>query len=111
MKPVSITADKKRAHIAIRWDDGATVHYPFTFLSAACPCATCNEERNDTNPLKILKPKSDILAAITPVGSYAVNLVWQGGCRNGIYTWEMFEDLRKKHPEWTTWASIAPPKT
>ena len=102
MNPAAITADKKRALLAIRWDDGVTFNYPFPYLSAACPCATCNEERNDPNPLKFIKAKSDRLGSIVPVGSYAVNLIWDGGCKNGIYTWEMFERLRKEHPEWVS---------
>ena len=100
MNPTAITADKKRHTLTIRWDNGVSVQYPFGYLSAACPCASCNEERNDPNPLKLIKPKSSVLGAIVPVGSYAVNLIWEGGCHNGIYSWAMFESLRAQHPEW-----------
>ena len=28
------------------------------------------------------------LLSIEPVGSYALSIVWKGGCRFGIFTWE-----------------------
>lgn len=93
MRPTAITADRNRAILTINWDDGSTVDYPFTLLSDACPCATCNEERNDPNPLKIIRPRSYELESINPVGSYAINITWKGGCRYGIYSWDYLASL------------------
>lgn len=97
MRPTGITADKTRAVLTITWDDGHTSVLPFKLLSDACPCATCNEERNDPNPLKIIRPKSYELEAINPVGSYAISIVWKGGCRYGIYSWDYLRQLDSLH--------------
>ncbi|MCL5997723.1 MAG: DUF971 domain-containing protein [Chloroflexi bacterium] len=106
MRPTGITADRHRAVLAITWNDGHCTNFPFVELSAACPCANCNDEREKLraqglDPRKDFKPKSSLLQAIEPVGSYAVNIVWQNGCRFGIYTWDLLLDLERQHPEWS----------
>lgn len=93
MRPTGITADRTRAILTVIWDDGRAVEYPFKLLSDLCPCATCNEERNNPNPLKIIRPKSSELEAINAVGSYAINIMWKGGCRYGIYSWDFLEQI------------------
>ncbi|MDW8395070.1 MAG: DUF971 domain-containing protein [Anaerolineae bacterium] len=93
MRPTGIIADRTKATLTITWDDGQTSVIPFKVLSDMCPCATCNEERNNPDPLKIVRPRSYELEAINPVGNYAVNLMWRGGCRYGIYSWEYLREL------------------
>ena len=95
MRPTGITADKTRAVLIVNWDDGHTAEYPFKLLSDLCPCATCNDERNNPDPLKIIRPKSSVLEAINPVGNYAINIMWKGGCRFGIYSWDYLTALEK----------------
>jgi DUF971 family protein len=101
MQPTSITADRTNALLIITWDDGETSELPFKLLSDLCPCATCNEERNNPDPLKILRPRSYELETIVPVGNYAINIAWKGGCRFGIYSWEYLRkmtDLLRGNP-------------
>jgi DUF971 family protein len=95
MRPIAITADKKQKQLLITWNDAAATVTPIAFglLSAMCPCELCTMERNDPNPLKIVRPHSDELEAITPVGNYAINIAWKDGCRFGIYTWERLSQL------------------
>ena len=93
MRPTQITADKTKAILTITWDDGEISELPFALLSDLCPCAACNEERNNPDPLKIIRPRSHELEAINPVGSYAINIMWKGGCRFGIYSWEYLREI------------------
>lgn len=93
MRPTSITADRTKSILTITWDDGETSDLPFKLLSDMCPCATCNEERNNPDPLKIIRPRSYELEAINPVGNYAINIMWKGGCRFGIYSWEYLREM------------------
>ena len=88
MRPTGIIADKTHKLLKLTWDDGRANEVSFKLLSDLCPCELCTMERNDPNPLKILRPHSDELEAITAVGSYGISIVWRGGCRYGIYTWE-----------------------
>ncbi len=93
MNPKSINADRAAATLTVTWMDGSVSVLPFRLLSDLCPCELCDHERKDDNPLKILRPRSYELAAINPVGSYAVNIVWEGGCHYGIYSWDYLRRL------------------
>ena len=91
--------------MTVTWDDGHTTDFPFYDLAKACPCASCNEAREGLtakglDPAVAFSPQSSELAAIEAVGAYAINIVWKGGCRFGIYTWELLLDLEKQHPQW-----------
>ncbi|MDW8352290.1 MAG: DUF971 domain-containing protein [Anaerolineae bacterium] len=93
MRPTGIVADKAKAILTIAWDDGEVSQLPFKVLSDMCPCATCAAERNNPDPLKIIRPRSYELEAINPVGNYAINIMWKGGCRFGIYSWEYLREI------------------
>ncbi len=105
MRPTAITADRHRAVLTVTWSDGHNTAFPFYNLSAACPCASCNSDRDKLSaqgldPVTDFKPKSSLLQAIEPVGTYAINIIWKDGCRYGIYTWELLLNLEEEHPEW-----------
>jgi DUF971 family protein len=91
--PTSITADRTRGILTITWDDGKASELSFKLLSDMCPCAVCNAERNNPDPLKVIQARSYELEAIHPVGGYAINIVWKGGCRYGIYSWDYLRQL------------------
>jgi len=93
MHPTSITADRARGILTVTWDDGKVSELPFKLLSDMCPCAVCNAERNNPDPLKVIHARSYELEAIHPVGGYAINIVWKGGCRYGIYSWDYLRQL------------------
>jgi DUF971 family protein len=93
VNPKSINADRAAAVLTVTWMDGSANVLPFKLLSDMCPCELCDHERKDDNPLKILRPRSYELEAINPVGSYAVNIIWKGGCRYGIYSYTYLHQL------------------
>jgi DUF971 family protein len=93
MKPTNIAADRASAQLTIVWDEGHVTTLPFTLLSDACPCELCETERRNDDPLKILRAHSYALEAINPVGNYAINIMWKGGCHYGIYSWDYLQKL------------------
>jgi DUF971 family protein len=105
VRPTNISADRQSAILSVAWNDGHRTNYPLLALSAACPCAQCNDERQKLktaglDPAEHYKPKSSYLEHIEPVGSYAINIVWKDGCRYGIYTWDLLLEMETQHPEW-----------
>lgn len=98
MRPTGITADRTQATLTVTWDTAAPSVLSFKVLSDMCPCELCETERTNTDPLKILRPRSSELEAINAVGSYAVNIVWKGGCHYGIYSWEYLSQLGRRFP-------------
>jgi DUF971 family protein len=76
--------------LLIEWLDGHQSRFPFDALRAACPCATCRDEREKRGPLRVASPKTPDatrLARIEKVGRYAIGIVWADGHSTGIYSW------------------------
>jgi len=85
--------------VEIDWKDGHKSVWNFAWLRWACPCATCNEERQHTGrAIGVPKPKPGGLLVmyeapprpveVTPVGKYAIKFKWNDGHESGIYSWE-----------------------
>ena len=101
----AVTPAKVRVHktegtgVEIDWKDGHHSAWNFLWLRNACPCATCNEEREQTGRKPgEPKPKPQALlmmyepparpVEVTPVGRYALRFKWTDGHESGIYSWE-----------------------
>ena len=100
--PTDIQVDIKQSQVRITWADGYHSSYPLAYLRKICPCAVCNEQRRNTDPLRVLRP--DQAAArgelqpdrpVELIGNYALQFFWIDGHDTGIYT---FEFLRQKNP-------------
>lgn len=85
--------------LEIDWADGHKSAWSFAWLRDACPCATCNDERNQQGRKPgQSKPKSAALlpmytppprpASAHPVGRYALQFNWLDGHTSGIYSWD-----------------------
>jgi len=85
--------------LEIDWVDGHRSAWSFAWLRDACPCATCNEERNQQGRKPgQSKPKAAALlpmysppprpASAHPVGRYALQFNWLDGHSGGIYSWD-----------------------
>ena len=90
--------------VAIDWADGQRSEWTFPYLRDACPCATCNEEREQTGRAAgVPKPKKKEMFAmfeaparptgVVPVGRYALQFTWNDGHTSGIYSWEYLRRL------------------
>lgn len=81
--------------LAIAWADGHESYLPIESLRKSCPCATCRAESENEareGPLRVLRGKSggaSRIARISPVGTYAIQIVWADGHDSGLYTYEM----------------------
>jgi DUF971 family protein len=81
--------------LSISWDNGEkTICYTKT-LRQHCPCAVCQDERKNRNPLKVLKSDQQHIELVNwePVGNYALRLDWSDGHDTGIYTFEFLRQL------------------
>jgi len=102
---IAVTPTKVRVLLSegkgleIDWSDGHQSRWSFAWLRDACPCATCNEERNATGrKLGEAKPQpTSLLPMFTPpvkpksahaVGRYALQFNWDDGHTAGIYSWD-----------------------
>ena len=88
----------------IEWRDGAVSKWTFAWLRAACPCATCHEERDaEGRAAGVAKAKPAILlpmyeapprpTAVQPVGKYALRFVWNDGHEAGLFSWDYLRNV------------------
>jgi len=85
--------------VAIEWKDGHTSAWNFAWLRWACPCATCNEERQQTGrAIGVPKPKPGgplVMyeapprpVEVTPVGKYSIRFKWNDWHESGNNSWD-----------------------
>ncbi len=99
-KPSNIEVDIKDREVRITWGDGYHSAYTFDELRKYCPCAVCNEQRSNEDPLRVLKADQivtraelDLNSPAEMVGNYALQFFWADGHRTGIYSFEYLRQL------------------
>jgi len=85
--PVELVVRRGPRRLDVVFDDGRRFEIPAGLLRVMTPAA---DERGHGGPA--LKPlpldKSDVgIAAVTPVGRYAVRIAFDDGHDTGLYTW------------------------
>ena len=89
--------------LEIEWSDGHRSAWNFAWLRNGCPCATCNEEREQQGrkPGQPKQKSAELLPMYAPpakpksaqaVGRYAIQFNWLDGHNSGIYS---FDFLRR----------------
>ncbi len=90
--------------VDIEWKDGHLSSYTFPYLRDACPCALCQEEREQTGrkpgeppeakpgELPMFKPAARPESA-EGVGKYAIKFKWNDGHELGIYSWQWLRQI------------------
>jgi DUF971 family protein len=89
--PETIENHAARGELALRWPDGRMATLTHAQLRAACPCSACRAQRRAG--VEVEADDAVRLAAIEPVGAYALNLAFSDGHRRGIYPYEMLAAL------------------
>jgi DUF971 family protein len=100
IKPVKVKVDQSGGTgVVIEWADGHRSAWDFGWLRAACPCATCHEEREkDGREVGVAKARAASLLpmyeaparpkTVAKVGNYAVRFTWSDGHEAGLYSWD-----------------------
>ena len=85
--------DEAKTVLVAEWRDGHVSAYPLAYLRGWCPCAECQGHSGKHRFVPpVAEPK---LAAIVPVGAYAIQLGWSDGHGTGIHP---FAALREACP-------------
>lgn len=83
--------------LRVRFSDDVEQRFPVAFLRGFCPCARC--QGHGAGPptwTPWTSPRATEVVDVTPVGTYAMCIVWGDGHDTGIYS---FEALRRMAPE------------
>ena len=83
--------------LRVRFDDGRSFDYPTVHLRGYCPCARC--QGHGGGPPKWIPVTSWRMATVdnvTPVGTYAMCIVWGDGHDTGIHTFASLLELGER---------------
>ena len=89
--PDTIENEAALGVLVLRWPDGTVTPFTHAQLRTACPCSECRAARRAGRTVEAAPGVR--LAAIEPVGAYALNLVFDDGHRRGIYPFVFLAEL------------------
>jgi DUF971 family protein len=102
-RPTEIQLHQASRVLDVAFDDGRTFELPCEYLRVHSPSAEVRGHGPGQEVLQVGKKEVGI-AAIEPVGMYAVKLVFTDGHDTGIYSWDYLYELGEKYPEnWKTY--------
>jgi DUF971 family protein len=97
--PSNIRAMQSDEILEVIWPDGQLDRFPYRFLRSECPCASCRDEWTGERIIREESIQPGLkLAGMEPVGTYAVQLVWNDGHSSGLFTWEALRELSGQIP-------------
>ena len=90
--PTALTVHQQSRLLEIAFDDGAAFRIPFELMRIYSPSAEVQGHGPGQEVLQTGKRHVDI-AALEPVGNYAVQPTFSDGHDTGIFTWELLYHL------------------
>lgn len=100
-KPTEIDLHQQSRVLEITFDDGAHFELPCEYLRVYSPSAEVQGHGPGEEVLQIGKEDVNI-AAIEPVGNYAIKLVFDDGHDTGLYSWDYLHALgQNQEQKWT----------
>ena len=93
-QPTEIKLHQQSRVLEIAFDDGVCYQLPYEFLRVYSPSADVSGHGPGQEVLQVGKMNVGI-SAITPAGSYAVQIDFDDGHHTGLYTWEYLYNLGK----------------
>jgi len=89
--PTGIKLHKVSRYLEVSYASGESFNLPFEYLRAFSPAA---EEKVGRQISGEIPDKPDVnISAINPVGSYAIQIVFDDGHETGIYSWARLYDI------------------
>ena len=101
VKPTDIILHRASHKLEVAFDDGTRFELPCEYLRIESPSAEVQGHGPEQRVW--LGGKRDVnIAAIDPVGNYAVVLRFNDGHETGIYTWSFLKELGEQYEtRWT----------
>jgi prepilin-type processing-associated H-X9-DG protein len=89
--PIELRRNRDGLQLVAVWSDGRRTALTARMLRAACRCAQCSARRLRGELEAIVDPIA--IAALVPIGDYAVNIAFSDGHARGIFPWAMLRAL------------------
>ena len=96
--PTGITVHGASRVLEVAYADGATFRLPFEFLRVLSPSAEVQGHGPGQEVLQTGK-RDVTIAAIEPVGNYAIKPIFSDGHESGLYSWQYLYELGSRQDE------------
>ncbi len=94
--PSRVERHQDRRELEIRWRSGAEVTViPYDELRGYCPCAGCQGHMVQEVRFRPPKRRAEPLV-ISPVGNYALSILWSDGHSTGIYRYDVLAQMPER---------------
>lgn len=101
--PAAIRMHRKSRVLEVAWEDGTSFRLPCEYLRVFSPSAEVQGHGPGQAVLMVGKEKVNI-AAIEPVGNYAIKLVFDDKHDSGLFSWSYLHWLGSNYEEnWATY--------
>ncbi len=90
--PTEIRLNRDRRSLTVRFDDGVEHRLPAEMLRVLSPSAEVQGHSRDQR-VTVPGKRNVAIAAVDPVGNYAVRLTFDDGHDTGIFTWSYLRKL------------------
>lgn len=90
--PVEITLDPTKRWLTVAYDSGASFRLPAELLRVESPSAEVQGHGGDQKTI-VPGKRTVTIAALEPVGNYAVRIVFSDGHDTGLYSWRYLHEL------------------
>ena len=101
--PVEIRLNPERTMLTVAYDSGERFVLPAEYLRVESPSAEV--QGHGAGQKQIVTGKESVaIAAIEPVGNYAVRLRFDDGHDTGLFTWDYLHELgREQRAKWAAY--------
>ena len=101
-RPLEIRIRRASARLEVDFDDGLHAKLPAEYLRVESPSAEV-QGHGPGQKLLVAGKASVNIAAVEPIGNYAVRIRFTDGHDTGIYAWTLLHQLAREHA--TRWAA------
>ncbi len=100
--PLELRLDAAKTTLTVAFDSGERFALPAEYLRVESPSAEV--QGHGPGQKQVVTGKDRItIAALEPVGNYAIRIRFDDGHDTGLYTWDYLHDLGREHR--TKWAA------
>ena len=100
-RPASLKLHRQSRTLEVGYADGRRYELPCEYLRVFSPSAEVRGHGGG-EPMLVAGKREVNIAAIEPVGHYAVRLRFDDGHDSGLYSWDVLEELGQNQAAW--WA-------
>lgn len=101
--PVELRLDRAKRQLTVEFDTGERFVLPAEYLRVESPSAEV--QGHGARQKQIVTGKAEVaIAALEPVGNYAVRIVFDDGHDTGLFSWDYLHELgREQRAKWAAY--------